>query len=406
MRKETKAALGVFALALVLRAGWALREPAPWPPQGDAAQYHAYAQTLLRTGEYAGPRGERAGRMPGYPLLLAGVYSAAGPSPRAVQMVQAALGAAACALIYWLALALLSGPWPLLCGLAAALYFDLFSTPALLLTETLYGTLLAAGLALLYNKRPVWGGGFLGAAALTRPEIFPFALAAPWLLGRRASRARAAAACLAVALPVLLWTARNWAVLGRPLPTTSVSGLNLYLGLRLPLDQMELTRGPLPEPAPELGELERDAQFKKEYLALKSGLSWSVRLRCHAYNLLAMWYPFLPEYDASYALLLPFWLWGLWLSLARPELRPLALLVVGLSAVYAIFAGPVSRYRFGLSPVLIVLAGAGAQALRQRLGPRRFQRAALAWASANLAIWLWAPAFRSGALKIRALLWR
>lgn len=408
-RRRLAAALAVFAAAFALRAGYVLRQGPPAPLAGDAAEYRAYADSLASRGVYEGFRGDRATRMPGYPLFLA----AAGSSTRTVQWAQCVLGALACAFLYLWALHLLPPRWALACGLAAAAYSDLVIPSSWVLTETLYAFLLAGSFWLLYEdglsplRRAALAGLGFGLTALVRPEVVPFAVlilgASPLLLERFTVRAAALGLAVFLAFPAA-WAIRNARVLGRPVPTSTTSGFNLYCGLRLPLDRQGLELGPMPAPAG--GELERDAAYRGDFLALRRSTPAARQAKAYLFNLLTVYYPFLPEYDWTYVLLVPYWLFGFWLAARRRELLPAAGLVAGLSVVFAFLAGPVSRYRFGFAPCLIVLAGAGARGLYDRLGRQRFTRATAAWTAANLAVWLFAGSFRSVVLQMKSAIWR
>jgi hypothetical protein len=408
-RRRLLAAALVAAAAFALRAAYVLRQGPPAPLAGDSLGYRAYADSLASRGVFEGLDGDRATRMPGYPLLLA----AAGPSTRTAQWIQCVLGALTCALVYLWALGLVRPRWALACGLAAAAYFDLIAPSSWVLTEALYSFMLAASFCVLFlgelpgAPRAALGGLCFGLTALVKPEVLPFAAlilaASPLLLKGIARRHAALGLAVFLAFPAA-WTVRNARVLGRPIPTSTTSGFNFYFGLRYPLDQQGLRLGPLPAPAGD--ELSRDAAFKQAFLELRRSVP-AVRIaKAYLFNLLTVYYPFLPDYDWTYVLLVPFWLFGFWLAARRRELLPPAALVAGLSAVFAILAGPVSRYRFGFAPCLIVLAGAGAQELHDRLGRKRFTRATGAWLAANLGVWLFSGTFRSAVLELKRALWR
>ena len=415
-RRQLLAALAVAAAAFFLRAGYILAQGQPAPVAGDAAEYRAYADSLAAQGVFEGFRGDRATRMPGYPAYLAGLERAAGPSTRVVQWAQCLLGALTCVLVYLWALRVLSPGWALACGLAAAGYYDLIAPASWVLTETTYSFLLAASFCALHQDelpvrhRALLSGLGFGLAYLVRPEVLPFAALilalAPLLLPGFTRRASTLALAVFLAAPAL-WAGRNALVFGRFVPVTSVGEYNLYLGLRLPLEHQALDLGPQHAAPPGLSELERDADFAPAYRALRAAVSWPLRAKAYAFNLLTVYYPFLPGYDWTYALLVPFWLFGLWLALSRRELQPAAILVGGLSAVFALLAGPVSRYRFGFAPCLIVLAGAGAQELERRArGTRRFLLGAGAWAGANLLILFASAGVRDAVLRLKSLIWR
>lgn len=413
---RTVAALVVALLALFARVALVARQGPPPPLAGDAVEYRAYADSLFERGVFAGADGSRALRMPGYPAFLAATRAAFGPSPRAVQWTQCALGALGCACVFLWAASFLRFGWALAAGFAAAAYFDLAAPCAAPLSEALYSFLLAAAFAALSAekipplRRGALGGLLFAAAYLTRPEILPFAglvlLGAP-LLFKGLDRRSAAAGLVALTVAAGAWTARNAAALGRFVPVTTAGQYNLYLGLRLPLEPQNLGLGPLHSAPAGADELARDADFGRAYAELKARVPLGRRLRAYAFNLLSMLYPFLPDYDWTYAALVPFWLFGLIFAARRPALWGPAGIVVGLFAVFAILAGPVSRYRFGFAPCLLVLAAAGAQELSDRVGNARvFAAGAGAWLAANLGIWAFAPEFRAAALGVKALLTR
>jgi hypothetical protein len=407
-RRRLLTALAVAAAAFALRAGFVLSQGAPAPLAGDAAEYRAYADSLAARGVYEGFRGDRATRMPGYPLFLA----AAGASTRNGQWAQCFLGALTCAFLFLWTGAFLRPRWALACGLAAAAYYDLIAPSNWVLTEALYSCLLAGSFCALYMEelplpaRSLLGGLGFGLTALVRPEVLPFAgvilAAAPFLLKGFGRRHAIGALAVLLAFPSL-WAARNARVLGRPVPTSTTSGFNLYCGLRLPLDRQGLDLAPMPSPAG--GELERDAAYRRAFVELRRSVPAARRAKAYLFNLLTVYYPFLPEYDWTYVLLVPYWLFGLWIARRRRELLPAAGLVAGLSVIFAFLAGPVSRYRFGFAPCLLVLAGAGAQALYDRLGKKRFTRATAAWTAANLGVWLFAGPLRRAVLELKSAIW-
>ena len=413
--QKRREALAVVAAALILRVGYIGLQGAPAPLAGDSLEYRAYARSVAATARFEGLDGLRGNRMPGYPLFLTSVEALFGPSTRAVQWMQCLLGALTCLFIYAWARELLRPPWPLACGLAAACYYDLIAPAGWVLSESLYSLLLAAAFFFLYfenlsvRRRAVLGGLGLGLAYGVRPEVMPLAvviLGASFFILKGFTRRDSLLALAAFMAIVSLWIGRNALVFRRFIPAGVSSGYNLYLGLRLPLDHQGLDLGPLHRSPAGLGELERDADYLRAYHELLRTVPLRRRVKAYAFNLLTVYYPFLPQYDWTYVILIPFWVFGLWTALSRREWWPPAILVAGVSAAFAFLAGPVSRYRFGFSPCLILLAGFGAQSLegRQR-GPRIFYRSAAIWAAANMALWLGAVETRQAALQLKAWLW-
>lgn len=409
---RARAAAIVFACALAVRLGHLARTGVPTELKADAGEYHAYALNLAEHGRFEGPGGLRGSRMPGYPAFLAVVYSLGG-GVRAAVVAQSVLGAAGAALVCLTAWTLLPPAWALGAGLAAATYLGLIDPCVLLLSECLYSFLLSLALFFLYKDgspapRAALFGAALGATYLVRPELLPYALACaaalPYCLkgfGRRES----ALAAGVFALFVAGWTARNYAVLGAPLPATSSSGSVRYMTLYLAKLSKGEEPGPVFVPEPGLPELERERSFARAAEALDGGGTFARRLKNYAYNIVAMYYPFLPAYDVTFMLLAPFWVYGLFAALGRPELWPLAGPIPFSVAVFTFLGGPASRYRQGIAPCLVLLGVWGLFRLRERF-PALWPRAVSSWAVLNLAVWLFAPQVRAGALAVKDLLWR
>lgn len=401
--RTRRTALLCAALALAVRLGGALGPGVDPERRGDAAEYHAYATSLRMDGRYAGPRGDRASRPPGYPVLLAALYTVAGDSTRAVAVAQSLLGAGTVALLVYAAAALLAAPWPAVVGVAAAVYRGLAEPSVWPLAEAAYAFFLSLAVLLLVSgprrdgARGAAFGAALAAAALIRPDPLPFAglsllVAGPLLPFSR--RARLAAA-VALALPFAAWTARNYAVLGRLVPTTTSTGFIAYCGLRIPLEE-RFVSPPKPHFVPDerWNEFQRQDAYLAEFRRLWRESSWALKLKAYAFNCATTLYPFLPEYDWTYAFWLPLWLLGL--TAARGDARWgwLAGLTLSSLATYAVFGGPASRYRTAIAPLLLLLGGAGLARLEAAWGRRPLARVAAGWLALNLLIWAFAPSVR------------
>lgn len=406
MSPRARGLAAVFLAALAVRLAW-VRSTPDEPPRADAAEYFFYAEAL-RGGRFEGPHGERAARMPGYPAFIAAVQALGPDGTRPVLLAQAVVGAAGAVATALAVEAAVSTPWGLAAGAAAALARDSAEPASWPLAEALSAALIAAALAAGLRRNGAVAAGLLwGAAFMTRPEILPFAALALVLLPRSdvgASRRDAAVGLAVLALAPTLWAARNLAVLGRPLPTTSSSSMVLYLGLRHPAEALGLTHGPRYAPPEGVGELERGPLFSQAARALRAEVGLAGEVKARLLNAGSIWYPFLPEYDAAFVFLLPLWAAGLWASLGRPGLWAAALMPPALTVLYAFYGGFASRYRFGFAPAVLVVAGVGARAAWERLGSRRALGTLAVWGAFNAAVYAFAPQARALALSVKAAL--
>jgi hypothetical protein len=251
LRRVLLAAL--FCVALVLRVGAALwldhrtRAAGKAHEFADSELYWLLAQRIAAGEPYHD--GKRAVlRTPGYPVFLAASVRLFGPSTIGARHLQAAVGAAACVLVFFLVRRLIDERTAAVgAGLAAVYPFAVFLS-AVLLSETLFAAVLTGQLIVLSlvieragrPERPrgalTLAGvvGLLGAAAtLVRPSWLlatPLA-AAGLMLARRRSSAAACAMVTTFALAMTPWCVRNWRVTGHFVPTTLWIGASLYDGL-------------------------------------------------------------------------------------------------------------------------------------------------------------------------------
>jgi len=268
-REAWLTALGIFAIALIVRA--VATATVPFPRPEDSAYYVGVARNLVEgrgivsdalwsyaTPPLVFPRPAFEVWLPlpsflfAIPLLLSG---ATAPIPleaamRAGQAVAAPLGALLAVLAWRLAAdvaqerGLGTGRARTLAigaGLTTAVYLPLILHAVQPDSTILFGVLaLGAGLlmtrvlrdprgARLTDPRLLLVGVLLGAAALTRNEALWVAVVWAWLAWRRSGSTRTervrligvvAVVSLAVFAP---WALRDWAVFGNPLPGQAVS---------------------------------------------------------------------------------------------------------------------------------------------------------------------------------------
>lgn len=231
--------LGLFTAALAIRlwhAGQINASVFGSVLLGDAAGYDAWARRIA-AGDWLGEGVFY--QAPLYPYLLGVVYAAFGPDPSIVRILQSILGAAATVLISLSALRLFGRGAGLVAGLLMAFYspaiffeglvqkasLDLALTCWLLLLVTLLLTRVTL-------SRCLWTGVALGCLALNRENALVFApLLLGWML-LRAERRWAHAMSFVLGLGTVLTpvVARNLATSGELHLTTSQFGPNLYIG--------------------------------------------------------------------------------------------------------------------------------------------------------------------------------
>jgi 4-amino-4-deoxy-L-arabinose transferase-like glycosyltransferase len=163
----------VLLLALLLRIGWGMVQPAQVDSRlPDQHEYLQLAQNLL-AGDglkfHDGRFGQDlyAYRSPGYPLFLA----ATGASPRPARLAQALLDTSTILAVYLLAGRWLTRGASLLAAIAVALNPFLIYFSGLILSETMFVAMLVWGMALLAWRRS-WplGGLLLALSVLVRPS--------------------------------------------------------------------------------------------------------------------------------------------------------------------------------------------------------------------------------------------
>jgi 4-amino-4-deoxy-L-arabinose transferase-like glycosyltransferase len=414
--------VALLAIALVVRLGWGLSRPADDAAIDllpDQRGYLDAARNLLRGAglQFVDPRfgptvdGRPTGqtvyatRTPGYPAFVA----LCGGSVVAVRVVQAFIDTSTVLAIFLLArrFAGEARAAPLLAAAAVAFNPFLVYFSALLLTETLYASLLAWAMWLMVSAR-VWAAGvtplFAGVALLiagvyVRPSgvALPVLLAAATVLidARHTPPSRPPRrfvvrllSCASVVLIVGLitvaalvpWAARNDRVLGRWVWSTSNDGITAYDGFHPRAtgksDQRFLNEMPHVR---EMGELERSDFFAdrakelvREDPARAAGLA--VRKVARTWSPVPLSEEFgRPMYRAAALLFaLPFDVLAVAgaVTLRRRRAALLFLLLPALyfTAVHALSVGSL-RYRVPAEPPLAVLAGLGAARLLSGRAP-------------------------------------
>lgn len=411
-RARSRALVGAVLAACVLRLAFALGYWTGKPLTHDEREYLQLGANLAagRPFEHQPPGvepRERFGRAPGYPAFIA-LAAGTGDTDtrvRRVQIAQAVLGALTVPLLAALA-GRAAGPRAIVpAAWMAAAYPPLVWMPAYVLSETVYSALALAGALWLgafidgprrtaaARPAPPWAlvtAGLLGGlAALTRPaHLFFLLLLGLWFLWVRRP-GRAALVALGALLVIAPWTARNLAVLERPVLIASEGGVTFWTGNH-PLSRGEgdLAANPAikrdnerlrarhPGLSPEALE---PIYYREAFAAIARDPVWWAGLLVR--KVLYLFVPLGPSYTLhsprylaasliSYGLLLPFGVGGL-LWLARHGWRPRALwLLAGSAVVACIVFLPQERFRIPvIDPTLLVGAAAVATVRRTRPSP-------------------------------------
>jgi 4-amino-4-deoxy-L-arabinose transferase-like glycosyltransferase len=235
------ALLGIVVAGVVVRVVYTLGE-APWPPPGlDDQFYFSAMPRLLADGEgFVGPfrflfkevTTATAEHPPLYSVVLAVPAKLGLTSPDAQRLAGSLFGAGTIAVVGLLGRHLAGARAGLLAAAIAALYPTLIAADGALMSESLYGLLVALSLLAAYRLleapgigRAVALGAVAGLAALTRGEallLLPLVLIP--VLWRPGGWRPALVAVLALVVVLTPWTARNWIVFDRPVVIATNSG--------------------------------------------------------------------------------------------------------------------------------------------------------------------------------------
>jgi len=253
MTRSGRWLLLLLGVALAIRVGAAVgwqHRMGPGCAFGDSQSYWSLARAIAAGEPYRyGSLDSAAFRTPGYPMLLAPLFLAAGDNPPilAARLVGAVLGTLATAGVWWLGRTLFSPAAGWVAGGVAAVYPGAVVPSVLVLSEAAFAPLWVAQWMLWVKAWQAgslratvcWGlaaGVAAGAATLVRPGwllFVPFAALVGVAFGPRRRRQVGLAVVIAMGLVVVMapWWVRNARVLGRPVLTTTQLGASLYDGL-------------------------------------------------------------------------------------------------------------------------------------------------------------------------------
>jgi 4-amino-4-deoxy-L-arabinose transferase-like glycosyltransferase len=239
--------LGLLFVALLLRlaAVVALRSPAQFHGMqagADAVEFNALGLNMANGSGYTLHGAPTSFRAPGFSLFLALLYKISYENYRLVYIALCAISTLTCWLVYLLGRELLPERGARIAATFTAFYIPGIYYSTVFVSETLFTTCLAAGLAAFAHYVRRGSLGFLvlaavalGWAALTRPFavlLLP-PLAAVLLGGSRAWRRRIVPPLVFTAVfcaCVLPWTVRNYLVHRQIVLLTTNGGSTFYGG--------------------------------------------------------------------------------------------------------------------------------------------------------------------------------
>jgi 4-amino-4-deoxy-L-arabinose transferase-like glycosyltransferase len=250
----------VLVVALALRLAFAcywqwVHLPAAAPfAFPDSESYWELGQSIAAGGPYQFRTPDRrVFRAPGYPLLLAGLFTLVGddPSPLWARGLGALVGTLTVGIVYWLAQHLFDTFTAVVAAALVAVYPGAIVTSGLILAEALFCLWMIAQLSLWQaawsRSRPritpaalgwaIGAGIAAGIATLTRPSwllFSPAAIVGGIVIGpqRKTQLVLGIAILVGLVGTMAPWWIRNWHVIGRSVPTTLQVGASLYDGLR------------------------------------------------------------------------------------------------------------------------------------------------------------------------------
>ncbi|HEX7278140.1 MAG TPA: glycosyltransferase family 39 protein [Solirubrobacterales bacterium] len=254
--KRTLIALGAIALLGLFIRAYVVVDPVAHPGD-DSRAYYALSKALYTEQSFGGPEFEDSSDWsPGAPFLYAAAfYATGGAREGTARIVEALLGVATILVVFALGRRLGGRTHGRFVGLfaafAVAVYPPFIHSVGIVMSEPpAMLTLPAAVLAFLWaseRERP-WAwlapGLLFGLTAMFRPEYLFVGAAFVVLAGLRAGLGRgwrpgfsgAAILLIALVLPILPWTVRNFIVLDKAVPVSTGGGKALYVGTYLPGD--------------------------------------------------------------------------------------------------------------------------------------------------------------------------
>ncbi len=235
-------------VGVVLRVVYTLHS-APWPPTGLGDQvYYLFAAQFLAHGQgFIDPflavnhtHAASVGHPPFYVVVLAGVVKLFGNSEHAIRLAGSVFGAVTIVALAFVARRLAGDRAALIAAGLAAVYPMLITADGAVMSESLYGALMALALLGAYRLleapsvwRAIAFGVVVGLATLTHGDAILFLpmVMVPAFRVAAGGRRAVLVACVAFAVVMAPWTIRNARVFHEFIPISSntvVAGANCH----------------------------------------------------------------------------------------------------------------------------------------------------------------------------------
>lgn len=361
----------------------------------DSANFLAEGRGFINPFALAdGPAMPTVEHPPLWPLVLSVTSALGGTGFTAHKLTGCVIGAVTIVVIGLLGRRVAGERVGLLAAALAVVYPTLIGADGSLMSESLYGLLVATALVVAYRLREhaSWAlalllGALLGLAALTRGEaliLLPVLALGLCLLEPAPARRRAlrfAAICAGAALMIAPWTARNWIAFDEPVlisinGSAVLAGANCaetYSGEDLGSWRVECAAGP--RTRDELAKAERWREQGIDY-ALDHPERLPIVGTVRVLRVWDLWQPRRQTYaegrnyivqsfgTGMFYLLVPFAIWGL--VLLRRRGAPLYILLAAPIAVTlsALLGWGLPRFRHAAEIPLVVLAAVALERYR------------------------------------------
>lgn len=393
-------AIGMVAMFLHATMLW---NNTPIIPKGDEPEYITIAEALNQEGRFRStnamlklyqggkPGDPTAYRSPVLPLMLVAHFKLFGSSLTYPRITLILLSSLTCVLLAFLGRNI---GYPL-AGLVAGAIWALWP-PALfgsysadrILNENLAAFFLVGSIILMLSfrrapapLRAVTSGLLLGLAVLTRGYLLfllPMAIIfiALWPIKRRSQMVLLFT--LSSILVPGVWVIRNWSVMGKPVLSTQTD--HFYLGnnswargsfvgdvltLRYEAPQIKALIERHPNYR-EMTEMERSEMWSQEAMRSVTGnparFIWLLGRKSLLYLAPTQtWARRFYRWHYPLALILPFFIAGIWITIRRGLKRETLLLLLPVIAVYlaTLLTYALDRYRFPIEPFIVLLGAIG-----------------------------------------------